>query len=175
MFKASALKSKTLSHTTGQSKETKKCQGCQKSLPLHRFELDKRNNLRRKTCILCRSNRGREKMNNNPLRYIDNLYSQLKYRRKKTHEFTVTKEYLHYLWKKQKGICRYSGMKMTHIKDGTGYHLSNVSIDRIDNNKGYVKRNIALVCLATNMMKYTLDLDELVDWCKLIADNNRSK
>ena len=175
MFKASALKSKTRSHTTGQSKKRKTCRDCKKSLPIHRFELDKRNNLRRKICMLCRSNREREKMTNSPYRYIDNLYNQLKYRRKKTHKYNITKEYLHYLWKKQKGKCKYTGIKMTHIKDGTGYHLTNVSIDRIDNTKGYVKRNIALVCLATNMMKYTLELKDLIKWCKLIADNNRSK
>ena len=62
---------------------------------------------------------------------------------------------------------------MTHIKDGTGYHLGNVSIDLIDNTKGYVKGNIALVCLAINMMKYTLELKELIEWCKLIATNNK--
>lgn len=62
---------------------------------------------------------------------------------------------------------------MTFIKDGTGYHLTNISIERIDNAVGYVEENVCLVCLAVNMMKYTLDLNELVDWCKLIASNNK--
>jgi len=61
---------------------------------------------------------------------------------------------------------------MTHIKDGTGHHNTNISIDRYDNNKGYVSGNIRLVCLAVNMMKYTMDLDEFVQWCKFIAENN---
>jgi len=61
---------------------------------------------------------------------------------------------------------------MTHVKDGSGYHLQNISIDRIDNTKGYEEGNIALVCLAVNMMKYTLELEELIDWCKNISKNN---
>ena len=77
------------------------------------------------------------------------------------------------LYDKQEGLCRYSGLPMTFIKDGTGYHLTNISIDRIDNSIGYTEDNVCLVCLAVNMMKYTLDLNELVDWCKLIASNNK--
>lgn len=61
---------------------------------------------------------------------------------------------------------------MSNVKDGSGYHLQNISIDRIDNTKGYEEGNIALVCLAVNMMKYTLELDELIDWCKNIAKAN---
>ena len=61
---------------------------------------------------------------------------------------------------------------MTFVKDGTGMHLTNISIDRVKNDVGYEPENIALVCLAINMMKYTLDLNELIDWCKLIAEHN---
>tara|TARA_R100000773_G_C4212728_1_gene111862 strand:+ start:802 stop:990 length:189 start_codon:yes stop_codon:yes gene_type:complete len=62
---------------------------------------------------------------------------------------------------------------MTYIKDGTGKHLTNISIDRIENKVGYHEGNIALVCLSCNMMKYNLELNDLIDWCKLIADNYR--
>jgi hypothetical protein len=62
---------------------------------------------------------------------------------------------------------------MTHIKDGSGKYLSNISIERVDNSLGYVKENIALVCLACNMMKYTLDLKELLNWCKMITTTQR--
>ena len=111
-------------------------------------------------------------MSESPYAYMNNLYAQLSHRRKKTHEFNIVKEDLHKIYNKQKGICKYSGIEMKHLKDGTGYHLDNISIDRIDNTKGYVKGNIALVCLAVNMMKYTLELDELIDWCKKIAKFN---
>lgn len=171
MLKRLGSKLKTDSHTTGQSKRT--CKTCKKSLALTRFELDKRNNKRLWNCIACRNSGKNKKMTESPYAYLNHLYSQLKYRRKKTHDFTITNDYLHYLWRKHKGVCRYSGKQMTHIKDGTGYHLGNVSIDRIDNTKGYVKGNIALVCLAINMMKYTLELKELIEWCKLIATNNK--
>jgi len=111
-------------------------------------------------------------MTKDPYAYLSNLYSHISYKRKQTHHFTLTRDELEAIYKKQKGICKYTGTKMTHIKDGTGYHLANISIDRIDNEKGYHADNIALVCLACNMMKYTMELKDLVKWCKLIAKHN---
>jgi hypothetical protein len=58
---------------------------------------------------------------------------------------------------------------MTFIKDGSGRHDTNISIDRIDNAGGYTEDNLQLVCSAVNMMKYTMDMEDLVSWCELIA------
>ena len=171
--KALVSKSRISSPLTGQSKAKKKCQKCGKIKPIDRFEIDRRvNGYRLNNCRKCRSAGRREKIGETPYAYTNNLYSQLAHRRKKTHEFSLTKEDLHKKYDNQKGLCAYSGMIMTHIKDGSGYHLTNISIDRIDNEKGYTKENVCLVCLAINMMKYTLDLDDLIDWCKLVAENN---
>ena len=167
-------KSKISSPTTGQSKPTKRiCNSCNKQQDISNFEIEKHNGSRRNVCRSCRLSGGRKRISKSPYAYISNLYSQLAYRRAKTHEFTITREDLYALYDKQEGICKYSGLPMTFIKDGTGYHLTNISIDRIDNSLGYTEENVCLVCLAVNMMKYTLDLNELVDWCKLIASNNK--
>ena len=166
-------KSKISSLTTGQSNTTKiVCMTCDKMQDISCYELEK-NGSRRNECRSCRLSGGRKRISKSPYAYISNLYSQLAYRRAKTHEFTITREDLYALYDKQEGLCRYSGLPMTFIKDGTGYHLTNISIDRIDNSIGYTEENVCLVCLAVNMMKYTLDLNELVDWCKLIASNNK--
>ena len=165
-------RSKTSSHLVGQSNTTKiVCISCNKLKCLSFFEIEK-NGSRRNECRSCRLSGGRKRISKTPYAYINNLYSQLAYRRAKTHKFTISREDLHKIYDKQKGVCAYSGLPMTYIKDGAGYHLTNISIDRINNNRGYTKKNVCLVCLAVNMMKYTMDLDELIDWCKLISSNN---
>ena len=168
MLKPLNLKSKTQHHTTGH--KTRVCTICSTELDISRFEISK--GYRARQCRSCRQSRKRENISKTPHTYLSHLYGQLAHRRKKTHDFDIVRKDLHKLYDEQKGICQYSGVKMTYIKDGTGYHLSNISIDRIDNTKGYVKGNIALVCLAVNMMKYTLELDELIDWCKKISKAN---
>jgi len=168
MLKASSCTSKTQPPTTGH--KTRTCKTCKTNKDINRFEISK--GYRARICRACRQSRKRKIISESPYAYINSIYSQLAYRRKPTHKFNITTDYLHKLYDKQKGICQYSGVTMTHVKDGTGYHLKNISIDRIDNTKGYEEGNIALVCLAVNMMKYTLELDQLIDWCKEIAKFN---
>jgi len=167
--KASISKSKTQLHTTGH--KSRVCRTCNIRKDITRFEITK--GYRARQCRSCRQAGKRKRMSNCPYSYINNLYHGLAYRRKETHDFTVTKEDLHELYDQQKGICAYSGVEMTNIKDGEGYHLTNISIDRVNNDLGYVKENIALVCLSVNMMKYTMELKDLVKWCKLIAKHNK--
>ena len=155
----------------GHNLEAKSCHKCGKEKALDRFE--KYKGYTSNICRSCRDSGKRKKMSESPYSYISNLYNQLSNKRKKTHGFTITKEDLYKLYDKQKGLCKYSGLPMTFIKDGTGKHLTNISIDHIENKVGYHPENIALVCLSCNMMKYNLDLLDLVDWCKLIAENNR--
>ena len=168
MLKVSNSTSKKRIPSTGL--KTRTCKTCHEDKDISRYEISK--GYRTRVCRECRQIGKNKNMSQSPYAYINNLYAQLSHRRKKTHEFNITKEDLHKLYDKQKGICMYSGIEMKHLKDGTGYHLDNISIDRIDNTKGYVKGNIALVCLAVNMMKYTLELDELIDWCKKISKAN---
>ena len=161
---------KTRSPSIGPSLEAKPCNKCGKEKTLDRYEKSK--GYTSNICRDCRASGKRKNMSRSPYSYMSNLYNQLSHKRKKTHGFTITKEDLYAVYDKQKGLCKYSGLPMTFVKDGTGTHLTNISIDRVKNDVGYEPENIALVCLAINMMKYTLDLNELIDWCKLIAEHN---
>ena len=67
-----------------------------------------------------------------------------------------------------------TGVQLTHIKDGTGMHDTNISVDRIDNDEGYTKDNVWLVCHVVNMMKNTMELEDLLLWCELIYKNRKS-
>lgn len=44
------------------------------------------------------------------------------------------------MWNKQKGKCALTGIPMTVTKSGRTN--TNISIDRIDSNKGYTKDNV---------------------------------
>ena len=66
-------------------------------------------------------------------------------------------------------------MKMTHHRDGSGKKIAtNVSIDRINNKKGYTKNNVRLVCWCVNKMKHTMSDDELMLWVNRIYDGQRN-
>jgi hypothetical protein len=59
---------------------------------------------------------------------------------------------------------------MTYI-EGSGRHLKNMSIDRIDPTKGYTEDNVQLVCAQVNMMKSDMSLEELYTFCEAILKN----
>jgi hypothetical protein len=77
---------------------------------------------------------------------------------------TLDINYMLDLYEKQKGLCALSGRPMTHIT-GKGRLMTNISIDRIDSNIGYIKGNVQLTCLAPNLMKQNMSKEELLNWC----------
>jgi len=50
----------------------------------------------------------------------------------------------------------------------------NISIDRIDSDKGYTTDNIQLLYPKINMMKFTYSQDEFIDLCRLVSNNTMS-
>lgn len=94
--------------------------------------------------------------------------------RKKNLEFDVTLDDVKELWNKQGGKCALSGLEMTYIF-GNGRTPTNISIDKKDCSKGYVKDNIQLVCMAVNQMKSDLSYSELLIFCKSIIQYNENK
>lgn len=103
--------------------------------------------------------------NKSPEAYITKLYYKASKRNK---EFNIEKDYVISLYEKQNGLCAISGEKLTYDKDNVS---SNISIDRIDSQIGYVEGNIQLVCTHVNIMKWNKSTNELIDWCKKIITN----
>jgi hypothetical protein len=91
--------------------------------------------------------------------------------RNKKIEFNLSLPIVKDLYNKQKGLCAITGMQMTHtiLK---GRINTNISIDRINPSKGYIIDNIQLVCIVINIMKSTLTIDELKNYCNLILKYN---
>lgn len=81
-------------------------------------------------------------------------------------------QYMIDLFYEQNGRCAISGIKLTHIT-GKGKIQTNISIDKIDPSKGYEIGNVQFVCFIVNIMKHTLNREDLLFWCRVILENNR--
>ncbi len=97
--------------------------------------------------------------------------------RKRNLEFSVTIEELNELFLHQSGKCNLTGENLffkihrsNRTKNTSKLVLSgNVSLDRIDNSKGYITGNIQWVHKDINMLKYILPQDKLYDICSKIT------
>ena len=90
---------------------------------------------------------------------------------KKKLDYNIDLEFLKDLWSKQEGKCAITGIIMKH-SILNGRLKDNLSIDRINSSKGYTKDNIQFVCVAVNIMKGNMTMDELKHFCNLIIQNN---
>lgn len=88
--------------------------------------------------------------------------------------FSLTIDYIKSLWDAQKGKCALSGIDMTYIFN-SGRIPTNVSIDKIYPDLGYVTGNIQLVCMACNQIKSDLSEQEMYNFCKKIVETYENK
>lgn len=82
-------------------------------------------------------------------------------------EFKIDIDFAWKLFEKQQRKCALTGleMTMTSCKDrGTA------SLDRIDNDKGYLEDNVRWVLKDLNLMKRTLSDDQLIFYCRKILE-----
>ena len=150
---------------------TRTCADCKKDRPIKEFEVLK-GKWNRSICKKCRTAEQNRSRSATPEAYLSHLCTQLKYSRNKKNpemEWAIDPGYLIQIWDKQKGRCAISGVHMTHIKDGTGVHDFNVSIDRVNPNLHYTPGNFQLVCHRINTMKHTLTEDMFYWWIKNIV------
>lgn len=91
------------------------------------------------------------------------------------HGVDINVEHLLKLWKLQDGKCAMSNIPMTWgIPEGEYKYDRkpfNVSIDRFDRSKGYLKDNVILVCNAVNMFKGCFDVSVVFDVSREILNN----
>ena len=80
----------------------------------------------------------------------------------------LDKSFLFSLWESQEGRCALSGV--TLIKNPRTW-----SIDRIDNDKGYLKSNVQFVLKEINMLRGKLEIERFVELCFLVAQHNEDK
>ena len=132
-------------------------------------------------CGVCRVKHDNEKYSATAEAYLKRRIGALKsscYRYTGRREVILTSDQFYNVWKKQRaktGLqCPLSGETMTHAL-GRGQVLTNISVDRIDSDKDYIKSNIQFVCLMANLMKHKYDNKNLLSWSKKIVNNLERK
>ncbi len=135
-------------------------------------------------CIIC-SNTERSKYVSTFTGYIGKIFSSIKSDAKKREpplEVNITKQNIIDLYNKQDGLCNKSEKKMTYvslydpdqIERVNRAHYYNMSVDRIDSNKGYILDNIQLVCYAFNMIKWDMIEEDCIEQCLKIKEYEKS-
>ena len=112
--------------------------------------------------------------------YMDKLFSKLRYevqsgtRRTSRADLTwhINQAHLYNLYHKQEGKCALSGQQMTWLT-GQGKVDTNISLDRIDPEKGYEPDNIQLITYRCNIMKHDLKEDALFKLINMIETTKR--
>lgn len=86
-------------------------------------------------------------------------------------EWSVDIFYLWALYQKQNGKCALSGEPITFPKHRESRRTA--SLDRIENDKGYIEGNVQWVHVDVNFMKYQLSQNRLIELCNKISENKR--
>jgi len=75
----------------------------------------------------------------------------------KYHLFELSHEQILEMYEKQEGKCFYSGLIMTF----ENRQPLSISIDRVDNQKGYTLENTVLCCFSVNIFKGKYDIKDI--------------
>lgn len=155
------------------NKTTKTCVVCKKEYPKTKeffdcFVTKRENKLIYQTkCRTCYKNYI-YKRNSTLLNSFKNIIRTIKKQEKRLKNgFNIDIDFLMTLWENQKGTCALSGINMTYLKGKGSHYYSNVSIDRIDSNKGYTKDNVWLVCIWANTAKSNLIFNHFKEMIKI--------
>lgn len=161
-----------------------KCHKCGQYKDVEEFDIKGDSKIRQykdTRCKQCKAKLGKLRISNysdeKKLHHIllSRLLSAKKRAAKKNIEFDITLEDLVNMYNKQKGLCVITGLKMTYdVLNGRTY--TNISLDRIDSQKGYTKDNTQLVCMIVNQIKSDLTYEELYYYCdKIVRSINARK
>lgn len=119
-------------------------------------------------CNTCKYNSVKSQLNNDYRIFIRNIFYQKTYQKK--YDINLNLEYLISLFEWQKNLCFYTGEKML-LKRGVGRKPNAISLDRIDNSKGYIIKNVVFCCSRVNFTKGNFSLDEMKLWMPIWYEN----
>jgi NRPS condensation-like uncharacterized protein len=95
---------------------------------------------------------------------------------RKIHDLDFEIDYLKEIWDSQQGICPLTGYSLVvkKYKDQSKQILpEHASVDRIKNDKGYVKGNIRFISVMANLaLNNKFDDGQLIEFAKRIVEHN---
>ena len=86
------------------------------------------------------------------------------------YEWNITPEFIDTIYTEQQGRCALSGIHIGWSKTGWDH---SASIDRIDNDLGYIESNVQLVYKRVNMMRGSLSVEEFIELCNCVSDKTK--
>jgi len=107
-----------------------------------------------------------------PARYFNNVAKNA-IRRGIAFELTI--EYLDNLFKQQHGMCALTGESINFSEARKYKAETNASLDRIDNNVGYIEGNVQFVTKQVNFAKHKLSSKEFIELCRKVIKLETSK
>ena len=156
------------------------CLHCNETKPIEDYYKvggsGKRKDYRVLTCKPCYLEKKNRSFALKPENYIRRAFSQLRYSRAKISpnmEWNITCEDIIEIYYKQNGQCALSGVQMEYKRKGDRRKRNpfNISIDRIDNDVGYIPSNIQLVAGIVNMMKGGWNQRDFLYMCDRISEH----
>ncbi len=85
-------------------------------------------------------------------------------------EFDIDVDYILELYEKQNQKCYWFGIKLE--PSTVSKYPAKPSIDRLDNNKGYVKGNVVITCMAANYGRNSCDAEVFHNFCSKLRKEN---
>lgn len=102
-----------------------------------------------------------------PRRFMTDMVAHLRrFCKKNSIPFNIDLDYVSNQWAKQMARCAVTGINMTYENKD----LKNVRIDAIDENKGYTKGNIQLVCDGIKRMKKGMSNEDMLRFVREIKE-----
>ena len=89
--------------------------------------------------------------------------------------FDLNIKFLWDLYENQNRKCALSGIKLFFCKKKSDAKSGNISLDRIDSKKGYVKSNVQWLHKNVNLMKMYLDQKVFLNYCRKVYLHNQNK
>lgn len=86
-------------------------------------------------------------------------------------EFDISIEYAWELFEKQNRKCALSNEFLLFYSSNNNKSLTTASLDRIDNNKGYINGNVWWVHKTVNRMKWVIPLQDFIYLCNKVANH----
>lgn len=83
-------------------------------------------------------------------------------------EFKITQEYVDYIYKQQDKKCKLSNIELVFGNLRQTRYLTTASLDRIDNNLGYIEGNVQWIHKHINNMKLKFNLEYFLSLCESI-------
>ena len=88
-------------------------------------------------------------------------------------EVTITLKDLKSLWEQQEGRCALSGTHMPLPKNESGWHNlrddpTKPTVDRIDNNLGYVPGNVRFITHMANLARHNYSDEQVLNFCSAV-------